>query len=661
MPINLTNLQPAALLPFLLAAGSAFAGVTITLAPAPNPLRPGQAYRIQPEITGAGDDRHCWWAITEAEENRLVGPWDGVQLVARPDGCAILSVQGGDAPRRLLLRVTSRQDPSAFAVVPLEVAVLDSPLEAGAVALPEGCAGWAPVPAPALEAAPPPEPEPHVWATGFRRQLTAADVRRIWPGAKERLEPVCDAYVWDPVGPGPAILALCRSNPQAIAADAALVRIALDGGMAVLATTDPEAAGPAGPWCHERPVGPCALAVRRGGAVVVSDELNDLIWQVERNGRTTILAGDPGEDAAPVAGKPGLAGAPDPDAGYPPALGTPLPDPIGVTVTRADEVVFTTLGDYGAPGSRQVTRITAAGRLVPLAGGASEELSCSEGNDLTRSQPATACILARPAEVVTAPGGRILVLDQCTMAILELRPDGTMQAVEGVRPHHGERRSDIFRCSDTLGGMAPWGASGVCFGQDNLLLAVGPQGAATLVGTLQDRGGAREGQGSRRQNGIAPMAGPVLPGSQARFTRFTRMAAAPGGGVLVQAQPGDRLYFVDAGRGSATLAAKVDEAAAAAARGDRDRLEAIRRALRAWAQGPRATYQACVLRPGFGKTLSPITADPLGVVGDCLQDFQGLALRAQLALDAITARIQMDGEAAAAGETKLSATAEPIR
>jgi hypothetical protein len=615
--------RPAPVLVALFAAGSALAGVTVTLAPPSAPLEPGQAYRLQPEVTGAGDERRCWWAVTE--NDLLVDQREGVLLVPQHDGGAVLAVQGGDVPRSFLLRVTSRHDPSAFTVVPFAVAAAGAPRAERKDSVP---GGWVPVAAPAAPPEPaPPAPELLAWNTRF--QLTVADARCIWPSLGDDEPPIISAFAWDPAGPG---LAACCELGSGKGLGSAVVRIDLAGAVTVLTSTDPEWHGPAGPWRPPKPAHGAAVALRRSGAVVLADDVNHCLWQIEPDGSQRVLAGGGGADAWALA----VAAEAEAEEAAPLAAEQKPFLPSGLAVTGDDEVVF------GDPWQGRVCKITPGGRLLAIAGDPRNALEDGERLDLRRRNPASACRLHDPSGIAAGSDGRILVLDSGRDAILVLHPDGTMRAVDGTglnrhgRPCRPEPvASEGPDDQREIHAVAAVGGGSIRFLRpDGLMGVTGAGGPATLYRT----------QALWRSD-----AGPDrwrLPDRRARVGRLCALAVAPGGGVLALESSGGFLYL-GPGKGEAVLAAQVEIAAEAAKGGNGERTEAIRRELRAWALDPRATYVAKVLRPAFSRDRPPLSGDPLGVVGQFLVDYPGLALRARLALDAIDARLAQPADAEA--------------
>jgi hypothetical protein len=180
-----------------------------------------------------------------------------VCLVPAKNGGDTLTVAAGRSARDLVLRVTSRQDPDGFASVRLQVAAqaepggaapetkdrVVSPIPAGET---KGGApvSWVQVAADAVE----PErrdataaPEPWVWRTRFA--LTEAHSRRIWPSSPHKVPGKITSFAWDARAAKPSILAVCGDHSDFFHPHHAVVRIAIDGELTVLATTDPKATG----------------------------------------------------------------------------------------------------------------------------------------------------------------------------------------------------------------------------------------------------------------------------------------------------------------------------------------------------------------------------------------------------------------------------------
>lgn len=90
----------------------------VTLNQPAEPLASGAEFLFQAQVTGPGAGGGCYWSVTE--EGRRLESWDGVSLVEQGGG-ARFRAQGGETLRTLQVRATVKRDPSAFAVVTVQV------------------------------------------------------------------------------------------------------------------------------------------------------------------------------------------------------------------------------------------------------------------------------------------------------------------------------------------------------------------------------------------------------------------------------------------------------------------------------------------------------------------------------------------------------------
>jgi hypothetical protein len=129
---------------------------------------------------------------------------------------------------------------------------------------------------------------------------------------------------------------------------------------------------------------------------------------------------------------------------------------------------------------------------------------------------------------------------------------------------------------------------------------------------------------------------PLAPCAETTLAGVRGMAPVPGGGILIQVDSCSFLYL-GPGKGEQTLARQVDEAVAAAGRGDRDRFATITGAFSEWTADPRQAYERRILGAIANGGLGTLNQDSQDLVGGFAQDRKGLAIRAQFALDAIAA------------------------
>lgn len=674
MPLSLARLGRAILLPLLALAPVARAEVTLALAPPPGALEPGRSYRIHPDMTGADDERRCWWGLFR--DGRRLGPGDGVRLEPAADGGASLALDPGIPAGDLRLRVTSRKDPTRFAVVTVPVAPAapdagrperrsqfvsrtpagdsekgDAPAAGGA---------WERLPAPpatlpaeepkdASKAESQSEPAPWVWRTQFR--LTPADAQRLWPSLPRRDQPRIVDCAWDPSAAKPSIVAICTALTDGDEAQA-VARLACDGGVTVLASTDPKGPGAHGPWRSACAVSARRIAVRAGGGVLVTDQANAVVWEFAEGLAPRIIAGIPGKSAktAPdldLSGERAVDGAP------PLAAGTALGLPYGVAIDAGGEVVFADTFQC------RVYRITASGHLVTLAGsghGSSRPGPLSFPIDLDLPRPALACALEHPSNLAIAPDGRILVLVG-SGSLVALHPDGTVEHLDHLEGlAQGSRPAGIAAGKPTdhrpISHLAVTSGNALIYAFNHAPRYRSHHYSSDrwcrLLRSDGDDGEPREWVGNGLTPGTHPQ--PLIPAAEARFRRLLGpLAPIPGGGTLVLGEAGT--FLAGSGRGDASLAGMVREAVQAAFEGRGDRHDAIVRSLRAWVDDPREADRAKVMLAAFGKK-GPLPPDPRGLAGGFLRDPKAMAFRAQLALDAIAELTGWDGGRWQAAETK---------
>jgi hypothetical protein len=485
---------------------------------------------------------------------------------------ATLTVEGRTLSRWLKVRATARQDPSAFAVVTVQV-------EPRA---PEAEAKGGPSEAPRPKAGPAGSKDggPAVWPTPFSR-----------PGRSRSF----NGIAWDPNTNPPSVVALeilddrarvVRLNLDGSEAVVGPVRLNLDGTEAVVGPVPlnlgeseavvgpvPPAAGGAWPDPPLLSRSCDSLAVLPGGDVVVADGTHRRICRIDREGVLSVLAGTGSGD---------FNGDEDEQGRPRPATQAALGCPGGIAVTPGGEVVFADADHH------RIRRFRPGGAIETLAG--SGQGPSPVDNDLDRRFPATAASLDRPYALAAGPDGRI-VFGQVDGGLAILHPDGTLERQPGFR------------------------------------------GLATLVSVTTD-GEIITWDAHRWLGRITPGGRPER-WSESRLP-LQALAAVPGGGVLALDRYPTAIWLVDPARDGGRLAARVQAAADAAASGDLARAAAVRAGLVRWAGSVPPPVDAVrgLLRCSRSGTRLPGLFDVLqDLPWKFLQgDYTGQAVRARIAL-----------------------------
>lgn len=294
----------------------------------------------------------------------------GVQITFAPDGSLVLGVDCREAARTFQVRVTSREQPSTFRTVTLQVT--------------PGTGARTPAAETKL-------------LTPRETKTVAASVvnSHIWPTPFSAIEPQgpFTASTWDPTTKPPSIVTWSNENR--------LVRKFLDGRSETLleaAQLDPQA--PSG----------CVLtcmAITASGDLVFQHGGSPRLWRLDRKGQLKVLAGT---------GRPESCERYD-DAGNlesMPALEAGLHSPAGL-VARADgSLVFSDLGNG------TICQLTPEDRVETLVGSSRAR---RQNQDLTLRHPAQVFKLDARRGFTAAPDGTLLFVVNGTR-IGALAPDG---------------------------------------------------------------------------------------------------------------------------------------------------------------------------------------------------------------------------------------------
>jgi len=371
--------RPSGALLLALVAGSAWAGVTVTLNQPAGPLASLETFEFQAQVTGSGDDPGVQWSVfVRASPGpwRLAGPQDQVWLEQLPGGRARFRA-GADWPRTLRVEARSSAAPEALAVVD----VLVRPVKTVRKGLARPRSG----------------PVPAAQRIAFPLAFAGDE-----PG--QELVPL--AAAWDP-GTAPGSLVVLDGStfhgPR-------LVRLHLDGRRAVLAGPDQlKPTWVPGPRGTPRPGG---LAVRPDGGVVLADPARDRILLV-KDGAVTVLAG---------AGQDGATGDLGSDGRPLEALRVRLAQPLGLAAAADGSVVF------AEAAAHRIRRITPEGFLHTLAGPEGTPCFDAKGQLFKSQGPGP----ARPTGVGLAPDGRVLFIDSRGLALRALEPSGGLATLAGL-------------------------------------------------------------------------------------------------------------------------------------------------------------------------------------------------------------------------------------
>jgi hypothetical protein len=103
----------------LVATLPTFAAVTVSLAPPPRAMMAGQRHLFRAQVTGAGAQGLCDWAVFE--DGLPAGEMAGVVTLDGQDGSLAFVAPMGDQARTFTLRATSQADAEAMAEVEIRV------------------------------------------------------------------------------------------------------------------------------------------------------------------------------------------------------------------------------------------------------------------------------------------------------------------------------------------------------------------------------------------------------------------------------------------------------------------------------------------------------------------------------------------------------------
>jgi hypothetical protein len=258
--------------------------------------------------------------------------------------------------------------------------------------------------------------------------------------------------------------------------------------------------GDGGPATEATLNSPTGLEVIPGGGFLISDNGNNVVRQVSRDGVITRVAG--------IYGVPGDTG----DGG--PATEAKLNTPAGVAVIPGGGFLVADLGN------NVVRRVSPEGVITRVAG------TYGAPGDTGDGGPATEAKLNTPAGVAVIPGGGFLFADLGNNVVRQVSRDGVITRVAGTYGAPGDTGDGGPATEAKLnspGAMTalPGGGFLISDNGNNVVRRVSPEGVITRVaGTYGAPGDTGDGG----------------PATEAKLNSPAGVAVIPGGGFLISDQ-----------------------------------------------------------------------------------------------------------------------------